>query len=577
MKKLLALFLVFCVLVSGVVGCSSKSTTTDSSKSTTTQTDTKDTQPTETKEEDYSETGSLNVLWFASGGTDGKFECVYLDYQSQIPDLLYDTLLKLDLEDHTKYVPRIAEKWDISPDGLVYTFYIRENCNWTDGKPVTADDFVFSFEAQVRGYGIQNERGSFAYIKGAQEFREGKADHIEGIKADGKTLTIELHTPYSYFLRTLATFVPYPRHCFPENVDYTKFGEYEYWEFPIHCGPYKLESVHYPDSCVLVRNDDWYGPKPGIKYVHGISFSIGGKDAAEAAMIAGKLDLVHSNEFNDINFAQNVVSKNPDYSYQVFPSAYIRLLCTNLTGSQDGKWNKFMANADFRKAINFALDKEGIASYYPGQAVALSTLVNPDDPFYNNSIPRFKRDVEKAKELLKSVGYDGSTIRVAYYYNDQISKDIVDYICQNLNGVGIKTESILFTQDLANAIYEMKNWDLLYAGANQMSGLECYNLLQTGAIYDKYLGNNELRDELFTKYMRDLLVTTDPAKMREIGNILQQNGYDYCAQIPLYAMNKVMVFNDAKWDFDEAWLKGTDLAIYRTCDLRLESWRLRKP
>ncbi|MDD3670783.1 MAG: ABC transporter substrate-binding protein, partial [Sphaerochaetaceae bacterium] len=120
--------------------------------------------------EDFSETGTLNVLWYAAGGTSGSFECVYRDYQSQVPDLLYDTLIKLDMEDTSKIVPRMADRWEVSADGLVYTFYIRENLNWTDGKPVTADDVVFSLEAQLRGYGIQNERGSFQFIKGAQEY-----------------------------------------------------------------------------------------------------------------------------------------------------------------------------------------------------------------------------------------------------------------------------------------------------------------------------------------------------------------------------------------------------------------------
>jgi ABC-type transport system substrate-binding protein len=86
----------------------------------------------------------LNILWHAAGGTDGKFECTYLDYQSTVPDLLYDTLLKLDMEDTSKYVPRMADKWTVSDDGLVYSFHIRDGLNWSDGVPVTADDFVFS-------------------------------------------------------------------------------------------------------------------------------------------------------------------------------------------------------------------------------------------------------------------------------------------------------------------------------------------------------------------------------------------------------------------------------------------------
>ena len=526
--------------------------------------------------EDFSETGTLNVLWYAAGGTSGSFECVYRDYQSQVPDLLYDTLIKLDMEDTSKIVPRMADRWEVSADGLVYTFYIRENLNWTDGKPVTADDVVFSLEAQLRGYGIQNERGSFQFIKGAQEYFDKTANSISGVKAEGKKLTITLTQPYGFMMRTLATFVPYPRHLFPADVDYTKFGSYDYWKAPVHCGPYVLESVTFPDYCVLVRNDSWYGPRPGIKRVTGISFDAGGTDAAVAAMIAGRLDLAHSNAFNDVNIASNVVKQNPDYAYNAFFSPYYRLFTTNLTGSADGKWNKFMANADFRKAINLAIDKEAFASYFPGQAVALSTAVNPGDPLYDKSIPLFKRDVEAAKALLKKAGYDGSPIRIAYYYNDQMHNDLMDLTVQNLAEIGIPAESRVVIQDIYAAIYEQKNWDICYAGANQLSGVENYGVVNPGTIYDVYLGNEAVREELFGKYLKEVSATSDPARLKELAILLQQNSLNYGSPIPVISMNKMMIYNDAKWDFDPAWLKASDLAIYRTCDLRLETWKLNK-
>ena len=160
--------------------------------------------------------------------------------------------------------------------------------------------------------------------------------------------------------------------------------------------------------------------------------------------MAGWLDLANSNAFNDVNIASNVVKQNPDYAYNAFFSPYYRLFTTNLLGSADGKWNKFMANADFRKAINLAIDKEAFASYFPGQAVALSTAVNPGDPLYDETIPPFKRDVEAAKALLKKAGYDGSPIRISYYYNDQMHNDLMDLTVQNLAEIGIPAESSIY-------------------------------------------------------------------------------------------------------------------------------------
>jgi ABC-type transport system substrate-binding protein len=223
------------------------------------------------------------------------------------------------------------------------------------------------------------------------------------------------------------------------------------------------------------------------------------------------------------------------------------------------------------------LDKEGFASYFPGQAVALSTAVNPRDPFYDTTIPLFKRDVETAKKLLAASGYDGSTVRIGYYYNDQIHHDLMELTAQNLREIGIRAEVQLYTQDLFSAIYERKNWDILYAGANQMSGIENYGVVVPGAVYDMYLGNREILEDLFGRHMKAVLATSDPNELRQLGYTLQRNGLEFGSPMPVIAMDKIMVYNDAKWDFDPAWLKATDLAIYRTCDLRLESWKLLKP
>jgi peptide/nickel transport system substrate-binding protein len=235
-----------------------------------------------------------------------------------------------------------------------------------------------------------------------------------------------------------------------------------------------------------------------------------------------------------------------------------------------------MANADFRKAINLAIDKEAFASYFPGQAVALSTAVNPGDPLYVKSIPLFKRDVEAAKALLKKAGYDGSPIRIAYYYNDQMHNDLMDLTVQNLAEIGIPAESRVVIQDIYAAIYEQKNWDICYAGANQLSGVENYGVVNPGTIYDVYLGNEAVREELFGKYLKEVSATSDPARLKELAILLQQNSLNYGSPIPVISMNKMMIYNDAKWDFDPAWLKASDLAIYRTCDLRLETWKLNK-
>ncbi|MFT5349485.1 MAG: oligopeptide transport system substrate-binding protein, partial [Gammaproteobacteria bacterium] len=119
--------------------------------------------------------------------------------------------------------PGVAESWDISDDQLVYTFYFRENARWSNGDPVTAHDFVYSWERALRP-----ELGSlysymFTYIKNADEFVKGKIDDFSkvGIKAlDARTLQVELQSATPFFLQLLDHHSYYPVH--PPTIE--KFG-----------------------------------------------------------------------------------------------------------------------------------------------------------------------------------------------------------------------------------------------------------------------------------------------------------------------------------------------------------------
>ena len=101
-------------------------------------------------------------------------------------------------------------------------------------------------------------------------------------------------------------------------------------------------------------------------------------------------------------------------------------------------------------------------------------------------------------------------------------------------------------------------------------------MVNPGTIYDVYLGNLEVREELFGKHLKEVFATSDPERLKELAVTLQRNSLEYGSPIPVISMNKIMIYNDAKWDFDPAWLDASDLAIYRTCDLRLETWKLNK-
>ena len=101
-------------------------------------------------------------------------------------------------------VPGVAEKWEVSDDGKIYTFHLRDNAKWSNGEPVTADDFVYAWQRAVN----PATGGEYAFIlypvKNAEAIASGQEKNLEalGIKAlDGRTLQVELNYPTPYFPR----------------------------------------------------------------------------------------------------------------------------------------------------------------------------------------------------------------------------------------------------------------------------------------------------------------------------------------------------------------------------------------
>lgn len=566
MKKTLALLLIVCMLVSVFAGCSKKQNDSGSAADNATES----TASKETEAEDLSETGTLNLVWVSSGGTDSILECPWRDIQSLYAEMVFDALIRLK-EDRTTYVPKLASKWDISDDGMTYTFTLAENVKWHDGTPFTQEDVLFSINTSLQyPKGFFNNK--FAMIEGAKDVTDGKAKEASGISAKDGVITIKLTAPDNSFMRALCSFNILPKHLL-KDADPTTIDTYEaFWKKPVGTGAYKIDEVSFPNYFTVVRNDDYFGPKAGIKKALFTSYDTGGNEAVVAAAIAGKVDFLFGNAVNDISVAKNICEKNPDMKMLIMPSNYIRSFWFNTNGSADGKYHSDIKKPEVRQALNLLIDKETIAGFYSGQAVAMSTQVNPENPFYNSDIPLFKRDAEKAKKMLTDAGFDfNKTLRILYYYDDQTTHDIMELIKQNFAEAGVKVEPFLAKGDLASLIYEQRNWELMYAGGFDQDPILTYSLLYpSGGNYDKLFAEEDIRmqfKELLDKYK----ATNDPSEMKKLGDQIQVLGNQLSYTSAVYSLNKIVIYNSARVQPDlDAY--STDIQNYR--DNRFENWKL---
>ncbi len=572
MKKALMILLVVCIIGAVLTGCGEQPPTQQSATQQSEAASGGAAAESAAAGEDLSETGTLKMLWFQGFGVDTIFESPIADIQSLYPMMVFSTLVKAVPEDGS-YKGSLAE-YDISDDGLVYTFKIDPNANFTDGTPVTAEDVIFTLTASLAW-----EKSLFSNfligIVGADKVKDGSAAEVEGLKAlDEKTVEITLAQPDSTLMVGLALAGIIPKHGF-EGVEMKDVALYEeFWKKPIGSGQYKIDQVSFPDYFTLVRNDDYFGPKAGIKNVLFTSYDVGGAEAGAAAAVAGDLDYVYGNMFNDIALMDNVIAQNPDMTKALVPSSYTRSIYFNLTESADGKFNDAVKDIRVREAISLLVDKETIAGFYGEQGVVANSLINPNDVYYDTTLTPFKRDVEKAKQLLDEAGFDyNSTIRLTTHYTDQTTQDVMEVIKQNLADGGIKVESSVLNGDINSLKYEQKNYELCYGGLMPAGdAVSNYALLySTGRAMDKTFGDVDVRKTTYDEFYRQYVSTNDPAEKKQWADKLQEQEAADIYAIDLYQLNQVVGYNKGHVQLDESIFAGD---YTQSKDYMFENWKL---
>ena len=160
-------------------------------------------------------------------------------------------------------LPGIARAWDISKDGKTYTFHLRDNARWSNGKPVTAEDFVFAFRRNIDPKTGAAQKDVFRPILNGEAIIAGKKPALTpGIKAlDNYTLQIQLAYPYPYFLAYLLNPITYP--LYPPAIHKWGDGWIQVGKM-VSNGPYELKEW-VPNGHILVSRQPYYWAKNRIR------------------------------------------------------------------------------------------------------------------------------------------------------------------------------------------------------------------------------------------------------------------------------------------------------------------------
>ncbi|WP_040212017.1 peptide ABC transporter substrate-binding protein [Clostridium polynesiense] len=332
----------------------------------------------------------------------------------------FEGLMRLDEND--KPIAGVAEKWDVSPDGLEYTFKLRKDAKWSDGQQVKAQDFEYAWKRALNPDTAAEYASQLYYIKNGEKYnqKQAKAEDL-GIKVvDEYTLKVTLEYATAYFLSLMA----FPTY-FPVRKDIVE-KDPEAWatkpESYISNGPFKMKEWKPKDTLTFIKNDNYWGAK-NVK-LDTIEFKmIEEATSALATYRADEIDIIEQPP------AQETPQLLKDGVAKIYPYLGTYFYCINVSPNAekvDPEAAKALKNPKVRKALAMSLNRQLIVDNVTkgGQLPAFSFVPKgiPDHAnkdFTSKQYFNPNGDIEAAKKLLAEAGYpDGKGLpKIVLSYN----------------------------------------------------------------------------------------------------------------------------------------------------------------
>ncbi|EAM8910440.1 oligopeptide ABC transporter substrate-binding protein, partial [Salmonella enterica] len=442
-----------------------------------------------------------------------------------------------------------AATYETSEDGKTFTLTIRDNVNWHDGKPVTAEDLQFAYEViGNKAYDGPRYDSNFTSVVGMDEYHAGKAKTISGIKVLSEkqiSITYKESTP-SLLTGGVWTY-PLAKHIFGD-MDVAKMSSSkEVREKPIGFGPFKVETITPGESVTFVKNDDYWRGAPKLDKV---TLKVINPTTVVQELKSGGVDLVDS-------FPTDQYKDNANMSNVEFLGAIDRAY--TYIGFKLGTWDadngKVVTNPDakmadkiLRKAMWQAVDNDQVGKrFYNGLRWNATTLIPPSHPeFHDSNNPGVTYDPEAAKKLLDEAGYkldgefrtkpDGSPLEINFVSmtGGDTAEPLARYYVQSWAAIGLKVNLEMvefnnFYDRVGNTGKDDPNIDVYQAAWGVGIDVDPAGLYGRDALYNFSRFSSEENDKLLAQGVS--AEAFDVEKRKEIYNQWQQYMVD---EVPVF-------------------------------------------
>lgn len=453
----------------------------------------------------------------------------------------FEGLTRLDKDG--KPTEAMAEKINVSEDKLTYTFKIREDAKWTNGDPVTAQDFEYAWKWVLDAKNESQYAEMLYYVKGGEAAHKGQGNIDDvGIKVvDDKTLEVTLDhvTPYFLELTAFYTYFPVNKKVAEANDKwYTDAGE-NY----VSNGPFKMSEWKHSDEIVLEANDT-YWDKDAVK-LDKINMYMINEPSTELSMF----------EKDELDWAGNPIGQLPtDAIPQLKDKGNLNIEVK--TGTYMYKFNtqeEALSNAKIRKALTYAIDRKAIVENVTKAEQVPALAMVPPQAYGDEKNELFKdADVKEAKKLLdeglKELGMSElPAIKISYNTDEghqKIAQAIQDMWTKNL---GIKAELNnqewnVYIDELQKGNYEVGRMGWIGDFNDPITFLEMFK--------DKDGGNNDTfwENAEYKKLIDASRGETDVEKRLDILKQAEQILMDEMPAAPIYYYTDAWIQSDSLKD-----------------------------
>ncbi|QEK12325.1 peptide ABC transporter substrate-binding protein [Crassaminicella thermophila] len=436
--------------------------------------------------------------------------------------LIYDGLIRLDEKLFPQ--PALAKKWNVSENGKEWTFQLRDDVRWHDGKLFSAEDVKFTIDTLKMD--TQGKKSIFSvYVK-----------HIKNIKIiNSHKISIEFDEAIDSSVE-MFTFPIIPKHQFLNSK-----AVYDAVNIvPIGTGPYKVDLYDKFKTIKLVVNDDYWGDKPYITSI--LAKRVPDKEAALTSVEANEVDIAEATNFDWEKYSEDKSLKIYEYVTQ-----YFEFLAFN--------FNKDILNDEnIRKALAYSIDRHKIVDeVYLGHATIVDVPIYPEAYFYCEEEKKYGKDLLLAKKLLAESSWEnrdndkwlenesGKELRLRLLVNNDNPQRVktAKFIASQLSEIGIDVVINKVDWEEYKKKILANKFDLVLGGWKLSNA---FNL--RFALHSEYIGNTNFigyKNPNMDKLLDEVLVTKNISVKKEKYKQIQNLFVNDLPYFGLYFKNRSII------------------------------------